>query len=264
MIALYGSLIRVTLMEAVQYRFSIVVWLLGRVIQPVVYLSVWNAIARANGGAVGGYTARDFAAYYILLTIAELWTTSSNVYQLPRAIQTGALSQKLLKPLHPLHHEVCSLTGQRILDTAIMLPAMVLLAFLFRPDFTCTPATLLMAVPALFFASALRFMVEAWVGFSAFWIVRTTSFSQVYFLFLFFFSGQAAPNGLLPGIAQTCSLFLPFQWMMQFPVDVALGRLGPEALVRGFTFQAGWLAFGAFFTRFLWRRGLESYTAVGS
>jgi ABC-2 type transport system permease protein len=260
----YIALTRAALLEAVQYRFSLVIWLFGRIIQPVVYLSVWNAVAKARGGQVGGYTPQDFAAYYILISLVELWTASNNLYMLPRGIRLGTLSQHLLKPLHPLHREICSVLGFRIVETAIMAPALVALCYFFHPNFTVTPQTLLWAIPALLLANVIRFMLEAWVGFSAFWIVRTSSFTSVYYLLLFFFSGQAAPTSLLPAAARALSQYLPFRWIFQFPVDVFLGRLSAMALAQGFAFQAGWIFLGALITWSLWHRGLKTYTAVGS
>ena len=45
------------------------IWLIGMIIEPVMYLVVWQTVASGEGGSVGGYTMGDFAAYYITLMV---------------------------------------------------------------------------------------------------------------------------------------------------------------------------------------------------
>ena len=57
----YPVLFRTDLAVQFQYRAAMVIWLIGLVIQPVIYLVVWLAVAEARDGQVGGFTGADFA-----------------------------------------------------------------------------------------------------------------------------------------------------------------------------------------------------------
>ena len=45
---LYRAQFKVTIAEQFQYRGALVIWLLGLMLEPVIYLSVWAAVARSG------------------------------------------------------------------------------------------------------------------------------------------------------------------------------------------------------------------------
>ena len=45
---IYRTLFRLELAIMFQYRASVVIWLIGLVLQPVIYLVVWLTVARAR------------------------------------------------------------------------------------------------------------------------------------------------------------------------------------------------------------------------
>ena len=77
----YWTLIRTALAEQLQYRAAMVIWLIGRVVQPVIYLAVWTIVAQARGGTAGGYSVRDFAAYFIVVMMVEHVTFTWNMFE---------------------------------------------------------------------------------------------------------------------------------------------------------------------------------------
>ena len=54
---IYTTLFRTDLAVQFQYRAAMVIWLIGRVIEALVFLSVWTAVAESQGGQVGGFSA---------------------------------------------------------------------------------------------------------------------------------------------------------------------------------------------------------------
>lgn len=69
--AIYWAQFKVSLAVQFQYRASMSIWLIGRVIEPVIYLVVWRTVVRAQGGTLESYSEADFAAYYIMLMIVN-------------------------------------------------------------------------------------------------------------------------------------------------------------------------------------------------
>ena len=55
----------------IQYRASGLIWMIGAVLDPIIFLVVWSVAARASGGTVGGMAPSDFAAYYIVLMLVN-------------------------------------------------------------------------------------------------------------------------------------------------------------------------------------------------
>jgi ABC-type uncharacterized transport system permease subunit len=74
----------------VQYRATLVIWLIGNILEPLIYLVVWSTVSRSTGGSIGGYEARDFAAYYIVLMLVNQVTFTWVMYEFstdPRGVR---------------------------------------------------------------------------------------------------------------------------------------------------------------------------------
>ncbi|HEU5327185.1 MAG TPA: hypothetical protein VFU78_03775, partial [Thermomicrobiales bacterium] len=71
LLAVYQAQFRVTFATQLQYRASALIWLLGTVLEPVIYLVIWSTVARASGGSVGSYSVAGFAGYYLVLMLVN-------------------------------------------------------------------------------------------------------------------------------------------------------------------------------------------------
>ena len=261
---LYRALSRVAVAMQIQYRASGVIWMLGSIIEPTIYLIVWSTVAQSRGGEVGGFEPRDLAAYYIALMVVNHLTFTWIMHEFQYRIQTGHFSVVLLRPVHPIHGDVADNVAYKAVQLVVMLPAAVLLALAFEPRFEAGAASLLLFVPALLLAFAVRFLVEWALACAAFWTTRVNAINQIYFAVLMFFAGRIAPISLLPGWLHDVTVLLPFYWMVAFPVEVLLGRVAPADAVEGFGVQLLWLAFAATVLHFVWRGAVRRFTAVGS
>ena len=84
-----------------QYRASIVLWVLWGLVEPAIALGIWWSIAGA--GAVGGYGRGDFARYFFALMLVNQLTLAWDSWYLDRWIREGELNFRLARPLHPAH-----------------------------------------------------------------------------------------------------------------------------------------------------------------
>ncbi len=80
------------------YRASLMIWTMGQVLEPLVYLIVWSIASNNQGGTLGDYTTRQFAAYYLLLMLINQVTYTWVMYEFDYLIREGSLSFALLKP----------------------------------------------------------------------------------------------------------------------------------------------------------------------
>ena len=89
---LYAQQFKTTLAMMFQYRAALLIWTIGQVLEPLVYLTVWSVAANSTGGSVGGYTAADFAAYFILLMLINQVTYTWIMYEFEYRIRQGTFS----------------------------------------------------------------------------------------------------------------------------------------------------------------------------
>ena len=261
---LYGTFLRVAIAVELQYRASSVIWLLGVVVEPVIYLAVWSAAARAQGGSIAGFTPSDFAAYYLVLTLVNQLTADWHMWEFQYRVQQGQFAFLLLRPVHPIHGDLAENFAHKLVMQSVLLPSLLALALVFRPHAQLELWSLVAFVPALALAFALRFVFEWTIALACFWTTRIMAVNQTYFAVLFFLSGRIAPLAILPVGLQVLAAALPFRWMVAFPVELALGRLTPAEAAIGLSAQAGWIAASAAALAVLWPRALRRFSAVGS
>ncbi len=262
--ALYRAFLRTALLEQLQYRASGAIWMIGSILEPVVFLVVWSTVAKTHGGTVEGFGAHEFAAYYVVLLIVNHLTFSWTMHDFQFRIQFGSLSFDLLRPVHPIHGDVASNVAYKLVMLVVMLPALLVLVLAFSPHFTPVRWSLLAFVPAVVLAFLLRFLFEWTLALAAFWTTRVTAMNQIYFSLQMFLAGRVAPIALLPVWLRDVAHDLPFYYMVGFPVELALGRVTPAAAWTGFCTQIVWLGVVAFVIAFVWRRAAARFSAVGS
>ncbi len=261
---IYWTLIKTAWSEQMQYRAAMVIWLIGRVIQPVVYLAVWTIVAQDQGGSAGGYTVPEFAAYFIVIMMVEHFTFTWNMFEMEYRVRTGEFSPLLLQPLHPIHRDVARNISYKFLTTAVMLPTALLMTAFYRPHIEVVAWSMAAVVLAGALAFVMRFFLEWSLALAAFWTTRVTAFNQVYFLALLFLSGRLAPMALMPEWVQWLAYVLPFRWMVAFPAELFLGQLDPAEAMEGLCMQGLWLLLAWGILALVWGRGVKRYAAVGS
>lgn len=265
MIRVYKRFWQVNWAEQWQYRANLLMYLAYWVVSPVVYLSVWSAVANAQG-SVKGLDANDFVTYYLTLLVVDVLTSDIVIHILGYKVQDGTLSADLLRPVHPVFTSTLMYNlAFKALTFAALIPIWIGLVLLLKPDFSAvTTTSLLLSVPAIVLGFAISFLLGATVTSVAFWTTRVYSFNDLIYMVTLLFSGQFVPLELMPPVIQQLALFLPFQYTRYFPVQVILNALPPEEVARGYVLAATWtvLLLGLFLT--VWRAGLKRFSAVGA
>ncbi len=264
LVDIYVQQFRTTLASQLQYRAALFIWLMGQILEPLVFLVVWSAVSRSNAGSAGGFTAENFAAYYIVLMVVNHLTFTWIMFEYEYRVRQGTLSFALLRPVHPIHSDIADNVSYKLITLPAMLIVAALLGAAFHPAFHLLPWAIAAFVPALAMAFLLRFIVEWTLAQTAFWTTRVNAANQIYFMLTLFLSGQIAPLSLLPPPVQAAAAILPFRWMVSFPVELFLGRLTAAQALTGLAAQAAWLVIGLILLRVVWLAGVRVYSAVGA
>ncbi|HYN87982.1 MAG TPA: ABC-2 family transporter protein [Ardenticatenaceae bacterium] len=265
MLRIYRRLWLVNWAEQWQYRANLWMYLLYWLVSPVVYLAVWTTVANSQGN-VKGLTANDFITYYLTLLIVDTLTSDITIHILAYKIQDGTLSGELLKPVHPIM--TSTLTNNlafKALTLVVLIPVWLVLCLLVRPDFSSvTPLSLLLALPAVVLGFGISFLLGAAMTCVGFWTTRVYSLNEVYWATVVLFAGQFVPLDLMPPTIQQIAQVLPFQLLKYFPIQLILGKLPPDLIVRNFAMGVLWFGIALALFQVVWRSGLKRFSAVGA
>ena len=152
--ALYTQQFRTSLAVMLQYRASLLIWLISHLLEPLVYLVVWSAVAAAQGGSVGGFGGAEFAAYFIVLMLVNHVTYTWVMYEFEYRVRHGSLSFALLRPVHPIHADLADNISSKIITLPLIMAAAAILAVVFRPVLHTTAWEAAAFAPAVLLAFA--------------------------------------------------------------------------------------------------------------
>ena len=245
-----------------EYRASIVIWMLTG-IMPLVMLAVWFSLA--EGGPIAGYSQDDFVSYYLLMTLVRQLTNVWVIWELDYEIRHGDLSIKLLHPINPIHEYIASHLADKVFRLWILIP-LAILAWLIFPaiHYDVTPITLALMIVALVAAWILRFMSQYCFGILAFWISEAITLNEIWFAGMLMLGGVVAPLDLFPAPVKTIANYLPFRFMLSFPVEIMSGRMTTMDMLIGLIAMMFWVAFFVVLYRWLWSKGVKQFSAFGA
>ncbi len=262
MITKYLALMRRSLGVMFEYRASVFIWMLVN-IMPLVMLAVWYTLA--EDGPIGSYSQSDFVSYYLLITFARQMTTVWVIHELDYEIRHGQLSIKLLHPINPIHAFMSDNLADKVLRVAVLIPLGVI-AFIVFPNihYDVTPATITLMLVTLASAWLMRFLSQYIFALLAFWISEALTLHEIWYATWLLIGGMVAPIELFPAPIAAVAQWLPFRFMLSFPVEIMLGRLTMQELVMGLSATAFWLAVMIVVYRFVWQKGLRQFSAYGA
>ena len=269
----FPTLLRIGLAEALAYRAEMLVWMLTTTM-PLVSMVLWQSAAQGTQLGPTKLGSAELTAYFLLTLIVRLSTSSWVLWLLTEDIRSGALAQRLLRPVHPLLGYVASQLASMPLRGALVLPlALALLWKLSQHSLTHDPAQVALFVLSLPGAWLLSFLSMTFVGLLAFYIDSAAGLFYVWVGLYTIFSGYLIPLVLLPAWLGKLATWLPFQYMLEVPVRMLLGwpiaggardtvagrlealqSLGIQYLYAGVLLLAVIL---------LWRAGLKRYASYG-
>lgn len=257
----------IALSDALAYRGTFLLGAVFSLLPLATSLLLWIAIYRSGGQGltIAGFDLNAMLSYYLVQYILGIVNTAEVEWDVTQQIRNGTLNTYLMRPLsYAMVRWDMMVAGIAVAAVLAVAPA-ALLFFAARPVLILPAAgwqwgAFLLAVVL---GVHISFLMSLCLGWSAFWFLETSGFMQATFPFQMVLSGWLFPLELLPRAVWAVAGNLPWTYMTYFPLQIWLGRLDPAAVLRGFAFQAFWIAALFALAAFLWRRGIRRYEAVG-
>jgi viologen exporter family transport system permease protein len=256
------TLLRIGVAETIAYRAEFLVWILTTTL-PLVMLGLWTTVA-SEGTDFENYRSQDFVAYYLATLIVRNLTGSWVAWQISEEIRMGAMSMRLLRPIHPFYALASAHVAAIPFRSLVVLPiAAILLISSGASALTTDPLQLVALVPSLVLAWLITFAVLFALGALSFWITKTMALLNLYFGLFSLLSGYLLPLPLLPSFISRIAAWSPFRFMLSVPVELMTKKLAPEDVALLVGGQLAWAAALLALALWIWRRGVRHFEAVG-
>lgn len=263
--SVYRHVFLTGLQSALVYRWNVFLRALFSLVHLVFVFALWGG-AYAGTESIGGFSVRETLTYFIILFYTNFLITAwSEDYQISEEIRNGTINQFLVKPVsYFLYRLALFFSARAVTGLVALLPLLLVLPlvlpYLTLPDDGWRWALLPLA---LLLAAILQFCIAYIYGLLAFWFLDVQGFVILSLALETVLSGQMFPLDLAPAPLAQALAYLPYYYMMYFPVALATGRIGFDAALTGLAVQALWTVALILLCAWVWRRGLSRHTAVG-
>ena len=259
----YLTVFKLSWERVLQYRLN---FLMGRVRNIILLLTLyflWTTVFKGTSEFFG-FTREGIVTYVLVgnFFYSLIFVHSDN--DIANAVASGGLSSFLVRPINYLLYWFIRRLASRLMFLLMTTLETGVFVFLVRPDLQFPTAhNLLLALVSVIFAILLFTFLDFSAGTLSFWTLRAYGPRFVLRMLMDFTSGRMFPLNILPQTIFTILNFLPFSFLIFFPLNLYQGRLDSLGVVQGFTTQIVWAFLSFLAMRSLWQRGLRRYEAVG-
>lgn len=225
---------------------------------------LWTALL-AHQERFLGYNLSQMLTYVLGLSILRALVLTSNNWETAYEINSGRLSNYLLKPIS--FHGYCAAQelAQKLLFFLSSIVEMGFLIVIFQVPLYVPAhgAAFLWTFLAVSSAMVLYFLMSSCLGLLGFWTAESSGPIFCFDIVLSFAAGAFFPLDVLPKSLQTGLNLLPFPYLVYFPLNIYLERASGPEIARGFGILWFWVIVLFFAVRATWRQGLKQYGAEG-
>lgn len=257
----YLTLTRAGVIEALQFRLSMLIMVVGNLLYLIVVYFLWKSIyASAGTDIVNGMTFTDTLIYLVLATALFNFMEMYTVWEIGRNIQSGKIVLDLLKPMDFRRYLFWSFSGTFVTQ----------FFFTFLPTFivvcVVTKGAIPLGINLLYFAVSV--IMAVMINYSVDFIVGTICLytesiwginimKQVVVLLL---SGATVPIAFFPEPLKTVVYYLPFQSIYNAPLTLLLNS---ENVFKTLGIQLFWCVFMTVISKLFWQVSLRQITVNG-
>ncbi|WP_028561006.1 ABC transporter permease [Paenibacillus pinihumi] len=262
----YAVSFRIGFQSSLEYRFNFFLSLISAVFPMIVHYYIWTAVyASAGEQQVFGYTYHEMIMYTILAAVISKLVLTHMEYAIAEDIKSGGLNKYIIQPITYFGFRISSYLGQRLIHFATSLIIILVLTFALNNSFNLhtSKERILVFCLSLILSIILSFLISYSICAFAFWLSEISYFFVVTSLLIQIMSGGMFPLEIFGEKLQLLFRFLPFHYLIYFPVNLLNGRIDGPMVWQGLAGQAIWILLLLVICRLVWKQGMKRYLGLG-
>jgi len=251
-----------TFEELKAYEFNFFITLIGLPLVIISNLILWN-IVFAHGN-VPVFTYSQIITYQIFAYILFTFIFSRKTAQaIDDDVVRGDIITYQVRPIHYMFYRFFAAFTSFLVYGAYSVVLFVISNFFIEFELTSNLFFLGLGIISSFLAFFLSFVLIYCIGSIALWWEHSKGLFLIYTTFVGFLSGSWIPLDIFPQALQTIAVYLPFKYIIYFPVKTFMGFLSLEEILVGIGIQIFWIAIFLSLALFIWKKGISQFTGYG-
>lgn len=223
--------------------------------------NLWSTIYSSNSAQlIGGYTFEQMIDYHCWALIISLIAKGHNAGDLAGDIRLGRISTYLIYPFNFWEFHTASFLSFEAIQICIGAITLGLLSF-FGIIQSLVFQHILSGLAFCIVLSFFWYSVQYLTGLISFWLEETWMIRVMFQIIATFLSGAVIPLELFPKFLQNILMYTPFPYLTYYPIKIFTGE--HIDLTMAILPLVIWIIFINIINRYVWKKGVNLYTAAG-
>lgn len=203
--------------------------------------------------------------YVLLISFLNGIVLSSQTFRVAEEINRGVLSNILIKPLSYFGYILSRDVSDKIINVLFSVIEIIFFIVILRPPVFIQTSFFWLSffIITSVFAAFLFFEIGLILSIVGFWSRETWAPRFIFSILVAFLAGTFFPLDILPLPIYNLMLFLPFSYLVFFPLKIYLGHMELAFMVKGLFIMGIWMVLLYYLVNYLWKKGLKIYTSEG-
>ncbi len=261
----YATLTRAGIIEALQFRMSFLIMVIGNILYLTVTYFLWKAIyASVDTDVVNGMTFTDTLIYLVLATALCGFLEMYLVWDIGRSIQSGKIVLDLLKPMPYRRYLFWSYSGSFVTQFFFtFLPTFIIVSVVTHGAIPLG-INLLWFVLSVVLAIVINYSIDFIIGTVCLYTESIWGINIMKQVVVLLLSGATIPLAFFPDRLRTVVSYLPFQAIYNSPLSLLLNaHPDMQTVCTTLGLQAFWAIALTCISAAFWNRSLRQITVNG-
>lgn len=261
----YFTLTRAGMMEALQFRASSMVSVIGNVIYLIIVYFLWKSIyASAGTETVNGMTFSDTLIYLVLAAALFSFMEMYLVWEMGRNIQTGKIVLDLIKPMEYRSFMFWALSGNLVMSFFMSFQPTFLIVYFMTSGAISLGVNLLFFLVSVVMAVTINFSIDYLVGTICLYTESIWGINIMKEVIVLLLSGATIPIAFFPEPLKSIVYYLPFQSVYNAPLSILIHQEMPLGEVgKTLGIQLFWCVVMMVLSKLFWKQSLRKITVNG-
>lgn len=261
---IYFGIFKITWKSITDYRFNFLFGLICSFIPIIALTILWNVIYE-DVDNISKYTKEMMIAYIIYAKFLNIIIVPEFFFDIMDEIQNGTMTTYLSKPVNYILCWFFRALGKKTKNIVLSIIPMILIGtFYCRVIMDKFNFIFFIAfIFVLILAYILYFLLFMIVALLSFWFYDISGWYYTITLSIELLAGVIIPISLFPFKIREILEYLPFKYLINFPINILIKNVENDGLWLGIKIQFLWIFILLLVLKILWKMGIKRYEANG-
>lgn len=256
------------LQNSLEYRMNFLLTLLSCLFPILIQYFLWATIFEGKQNTeVLGYKFDQIIVYSIFAALLSKLVATGFEYDVSNDVKSGQLSKFIVQPIGYFQYRISSFLGgkipQIVIVTLILFIILALIKFFMHMEVEITIVRIVVFFLVVALSIIMNFFIFYCLSTFSFWFLEVWGIFYTFSLLSSIASGGIFPLDMFGGTINKILNFLPFKYIVFFPINVINGKLPWEEIVNGIQMQFAWIFALFILSKLLWHKGMQRFESVG-